>query len=148
MDALPGFAIHHVGYACSSIAQEAKALTRLGYQGDGTGFEDPVQVIRGAFYSLGEHRIELLEPLADGGPLDGYLRDGVKLYHFGYTCTDFDAALDAMRQRAAVPVAAPVPAVAFDGREVCFFMLASGLLVELIDAGGLANPDQVHRIRR
>jgi methylmalonyl-CoA/ethylmalonyl-CoA epimerase len=130
----PGLDFHHVGVACTAIEDEAERFRPLGYRIDGAAFEDPVQGVRGMFLMGQSPRLELLQPLAgaDGGVLAPWLARGAKLYHLAYVADDLSVAIDRFRAQDAKLVVPPVPAVAFDGREIAFLMLRNGVLVELI----------------
>jgi len=129
-----GLAFHHVGVACKAIAAEEPFFAMLGYRREGEIFEDPAQGIRGRFLAGQSPRLELLEPLTPGakGVLGPWLAQGVKLYHLAYLAPRLAPAIDALRGKRARLVVAPVPAVAFAGREIAFLMLPNRLLVELI----------------
>ncbi len=131
-EAEPALRFHHVGVACLDIAQEAARLAPLGYVVEGSPFVDPVQGIRGLFVSGQAPRLELLEPLAPGGVLQPWLDSETKLYHLAYETPDLGASLARLRAARAKLVVAPVPAVAFGGRQIAFVMLPNRLLVELI----------------
>jgi methylmalonyl-CoA/ethylmalonyl-CoA epimerase len=130
-----GLVFHHVGVACTAIMAEERFFAMLGYRREGEIFVDPVQGIRGCFLAGQAPRVELLEPLAASdtkGVLAPWLAQGVKLYHLAYLVPQLAPAIDSMRAQRAKLVVAPVPAVAFGGREIAFVMLANRLLVELI----------------
>ena len=134
MSVVDGLAFHHVGVACTAIAAEETFFAMLGYRREGELFEDPAQGIRGRFLAGQSPRVELLEPLASDakGVLAPWLAQGVKLYHLAYLAPRLDATIGAMRAQRAKLVVAPVPAVAFGGREIAFVVLPNRLLVELI----------------
>ncbi|HJU23310.1 MAG TPA: VOC family protein [Casimicrobiaceae bacterium] len=133
---------HHVGVACRDIDAEATHFATLGYTTEGNAFEDRIQGVRGLFMVGQGPRMELLEPIDDAmrggsstnGVLAPWLSSGTKLYHLAYVAPDLRHAIGAMRGRRAKLVVQPVPAVAFDGREIAFVMLPNRLLVELISA--------------
>ncbi len=131
---LPGFVFHHVGVACTDIAAEAGHLAMLGYVPEGDPFDDLVQGIRGVFMSGQLPRLELLQTLdaRANGVLDPWLERDARLYHLAYRVADLAAAIASLRALRAKLVVAPVPAVAFGGRDIAFMMLPNRLLVELI----------------
>lgn len=129
---VPGLTFHHVGLACRDLAVEAAVHALLGFEQEGVEFEDPHQRVRGSFQVLGGFRVELLEPLDERSPLWDWLRRGVKLYHVCYETADLDDALARLDAAGHRTVAAPAPAVAFDGRPVAFVMLRTRGLVELL----------------
>jgi methylmalonyl-CoA/ethylmalonyl-CoA epimerase len=130
-----GLAFHHVGVACTAIAAEERFFALLGYRREGEIFEDAVQGIRGCFMAGQAPRVGLREPRAAKdakGVLAPWLAQGVKLYHLAYLAPRLAPAIDEMRAQRAKLVVAPVPAIAFGGREIAFLMLPNRLLVELI----------------
>jgi len=131
---LPGLAFHHVGVACVDIHAEAERLAALGYAAEGDVFDDFVQGVRGRFMGVQSPRLELLQPLPgrEQGVLAPWLSASIKLYHLAYETADLAGALAQLRQSRAKVVVAPVPAVAFGGREIAFLLLPNRLLIELI----------------
>ena len=125
---------HHVGVASTDIDAEAARLAPLGYALEGEPFADPVQGVRGLFLTGPAPRLELLEPLPgrEDGVLRAWLRQDVKLYHLAYVTPDLAGALAGLRAEGGKVVVAPVPAVAFNGRDIAFVMLRNRMLVELI----------------
>ena len=134
MSIAAGLEFHHVGVACTAIAAEEKFFAALGYRREGLAFEDRVQGVRGVFMAGQSPRLELLEPLPSDSPgvLAPWLAQGVKLYHLAYFAPRLASAIDSMRAQRAKLVVAPVPAVAFGGREIAFLMLPNRMLIELI----------------
>ena len=133
-EALDGLGFHHVGLACADLDAEERAFARLGYTREGPDFEDPVQGVRGRFLVGAGPRLELLCELPGGTVLGPWLRKGVKMYHVAYEAADLAEADAAVTALGARRVVAPVPAVAFGGRRIAFYMMPNGFLVELIEA--------------
>lgn len=131
----PDFRFHHLGLACRSVDAELRVWLALGYEIEGEPFEDPIQKIRGVFVVGGGPRLELLEPMGPGSPLEGFLARGVKLYHQAFEAAVFDTALSSLSEVGGKLVAGPAPAVAFGGRRIAFVMLPGMNLVEIIEAG-------------
>lgn len=123
---------HHVGLACKDLAVQRAAHLALGFAEEGPVFEDPVQRIRGQFLVHGPFRIELLEPLGAGSPLDGYLRRGILMYHQAFLVPDMKAAIAELERGGARLLVGPVPAVAFEQRPIAFLVQPTAMLVELI----------------
>lgn len=132
-----GLQFHHVGVACADIDAEARRLAPLGYVVETPAFVDRRQGVRGTFVVGSGPRLELLEPLeaigeSAGGVLTPWLNRDVKLYHLAFQAPSLPEAIESLRRTSAKLVVAPVPAVAFAGREIAFMMLPNMLLVELI----------------
>jgi methylmalonyl-CoA/ethylmalonyl-CoA epimerase len=124
---------HHIGIACRTLDIERRDHELLGYRAEGELFEDPKQRIRGLFMTLGPMRVELLEPLAQGSPLDSYLKRGIKIYHQCFLCSDIAESIQDLEAAGARVVSPPQPAVAFDNRPIAFLLLPSQMLVELVE---------------
>jgi methylmalonyl-CoA/ethylmalonyl-CoA epimerase len=125
---------HHIGLACRDMAKDRADHEHLGYRAEGPVFEDPLQRIRGLFMTLGAMRVELLQPLDDTSPLQGYLKRGVKIYHQGFLCRDIVRSIQTLEAQRARVVSPPKPAVAFENRPIAFLILPSQMLIELIEA--------------
>ena len=124
---------HHDGVATRDMAKELRAYELLGFRSEGPVFTDPLQCIRGLFLTLGPMRVELLEPLDETSPIHSHLKRGIKIYHHGFTCRNIALATERLLAGKARVVSPPKPAIAFENRPVSFLLLASGLLIELIE---------------
>jgi methylmalonyl-CoA/ethylmalonyl-CoA epimerase len=130
-----GLTFHHLGVACRDLDAEAGTYESIGYVREGADFEDPRQGIRGRFITGPGPRLELLVGLPGSSVLEPWLQKGVRYYHQAFLVADLRAELDrVLQQRGVKLVVEPVPAVAFDGREIAFVMLRNLTLVELIQA--------------
>ncbi len=90
--------VEHLGVAVHSI-EEASRLYRdvLGLPCDGIE-EIPDQKVRVAFFSLGEVRIELLEPTSEDSPIAKFLaKKGPGLHHIAYRVDDLPATLATLK---------------------------------------------------
>ncbi|WP_116449862.1 VOC family protein [Blastococcus litoris] len=143
----PDLDFHHFGVACRDLDRESQAYALLGYHVEGDDFEDGVQGVRGRFLVGGGPRMELLVPLSGRDVLEPWLAGGSRIYHQAFMTSDLDAALRALSGAGGRTVVAPVPAAAFQGRRICFVMLRTMSLVELIDspAGDTVGPAVVER---
>ena len=128
-----GYEFHHVGYATTSLAREREFFSFLGYVQEGEEFIDPIQGVAGCFMVGLGPRVELLENLPAAHTLEPWLAAGIKMYHFAYVVNDIDEALSWARNFRARVVVAPVPAVAFGGRRICFVMFRNGQMIEFIE---------------
>ncbi len=133
-DAARDLRLHHVGVACSNITVEASILAALGYVLEGSTFTDERQGVRGLFLAGQQPRLELLESISESaGVLTPWLRAGTSLYHLAYETDRLQDAIDHFRAERAKLVRPPVPATAFNGRNIAFLMLPNALLIELIE---------------
>ncbi len=124
---------HHIGLATSSIEEEFKLYRFLGYEREGTQFEDHEQGIKGQFIiASGQPRIELLENLKDSGTLDTWLKNRVKMYHFAYKTANIEEAINILN-RNRIRIVSPLKMSSYFKKRICFFMLSPGFLLELIE---------------
>jgi hypothetical protein len=82
-------------------------------------------------------RLELLVALPGSTVLEPWLRKGVKYYHEAFFVPDLGRGIDELCANGGKVVVEPVPAVAFDNREIAFVMLPNVTLVELVQAPSL-----------
>jgi methylmalonyl-CoA/ethylmalonyl-CoA epimerase len=135
---IPALSFHHFGIACRDLDREEAAYAELGYKVEAPDFVDPVQGVRGRFLAEGGPRLELLVALEGSQVLEPWLTTGTsRVYHEAFETPDLKIALDSMAGSGARFVVEPAPAVAFNGREICFVMLRNMALVELVQAGRL-----------
>jgi methylmalonyl-CoA/ethylmalonyl-CoA epimerase len=64
--------------------------------------------------------------------LDPWLERGIKIYHQAFEVPDVRSAIATLVGSRARVVVEPVPAVAFDGRDIAFLLLPNGSLIEVI----------------
>jgi methylmalonyl-CoA/ethylmalonyl-CoA epimerase len=134
-----GFRLLHVGVAVPSLAPTTQTLSSLfGYKVVSGPFDDPIQKVQVSFLTQSDNdvaEIELIAPLSDDSPVRSMLaKNGGGAYHFCFETTDIDAALVHAKNNGCVVVAAPVPAVAFDGRRIAWIYTPSRQLFEFVEA--------------
>jgi methylmalonyl-CoA/ethylmalonyl-CoA epimerase len=129
------FAFHHLGVACRNLDAEARALAVLGYEQEGEEFVDTVQGIRGRFLVGPGPRLEILVAVGDALVLEPWLDAGVKIYHQAFEVPELGEGITRLAGHRGKLMTAPVPAVAFGGRRICFVMMPNRMLVELIESG-------------
>lgn len=135
MTSMPQFGqiFHHIGYATSSLVREREFFKNLGYVQEGLDFNDPEQGILGCFLKGPGPRVELLENLPGSDTLTPWLNTGIKMYHLAYQVEDLDKAIFWARSQRGIMTVAPVPAVAFEGRRICFFAFRQGPMLEFVE---------------
>ena len=107
----------------------------MGYELHGSPFEDVIQGIRGQFAvsALGP-RLEIVENLPGRDTITPWLNRSAVFYHVAYTVKDFDLRVSELISTGGILLGkGVVPAVAFGGKRICFVMLPSRLLIELIE---------------
>ena len=128
---------HHVAYTTESIDKKAAELTALfGFRPVIGPMIDETQKVRAVFLDMGNGALmELLEPHGEKSPVLGHLKKGGGIYHTCYEVDDIDATLTRLRDAGDVFVLSdPVPAPAFGGRRIAFFLTSDRDLIELLEA--------------
>jgi methylmalonyl-CoA/ethylmalonyl-CoA epimerase len=129
--------LHHMGFVVADIASAMPAFVQsMAAEWDGKIFEDPLQKAKVAFLTMreGDAQIELVEPAADGSPVQRFLREkGGGMHHLCYEVADLEADLTAFRARGASIASRPKPAVAFGGRRIAWVITSEKFLVELLE---------------
>lgn len=128
--------MHHVGFVVESIEAAMPGFLRsMNGTWDEKIFHDPIQSVKVAFLSTPgtDVQIELVEPAGERNPVSAFLAKGGGIHHVCYEVEDCDAALADMKQRKALIVKRPQPAVAFDGRRIAWILTPEKLLVEFVE---------------
>lgn len=77
---------------------------------------------------------EIVAPYGDKNPVQNLLKKKINiLNHVAYEVENFENAMLKYRDSGCVPLSRPAPAVAFQGRNVMFFLTKIGFIVELIE---------------
>ncbi len=127
------FPLHHIGVATQGIEKELRVFEQLGYRAQSAPFVDEQQKVRGLFIAApGCPTLELLEHTGTSGPLDLWLKKGVKFYHFSYHVPDIEQALGMVLGIEHAKVVVPVTSATYF-KKICFVMLPNMLLVELVE---------------
>ena len=128
--------INHVGMAVPSI-DAFLAENELLYGGFERGplIVNETQQVRELFLSKDGQVVELLEPLGDESPIQGFLRRNPRggLIHVTFDVEDVEAAIAAIEQDGGRLITGPVPDIAFDQRRIAF-VFVGGQVIELIEA--------------
>jgi methylmalonyl-CoA/ethylmalonyl-CoA epimerase len=131
------FAYHHVGVAVRDLASATESLKKLfNYSVTSGPFDDPIQKVSVLFLGRGnaDPALELVAPLGADSPIRRTLEKGGGTYHICYQVPDMAAAIDHLRNEGCYLLSGPVPAVAFNGKEIAWLMTPAQLLVELVRA--------------
>ena len=131
------FQFHHLGVAVRDLGQAIPIYKALfGYELMSGPFDDPTQKVSVCFLSRGEGdmAIELVAPLGADSPVDRTLKKGGGAYHVCYEVANMDAAIAHLTGEGSFLLSGPVPAVAFEMRDIAWLMTEASLLVELVQA--------------
>jgi methylmalonyl-CoA/ethylmalonyl-CoA epimerase len=129
--------INHIGVAVKSIDASApfyRDVLGMHFEGTEVVAEQKVKV---AFFSVGESRIELLEPTADDSPVAKFLeKNGEGTHHVAYQVDDLAATL-AKLKAAGVRLIDETPRRGAHGTSIAFLhpKATGGVLTELCQSG-------------
>lgn len=70
--------------------------------------------------------------MSEDSVLSPWLKSNTKMYHIAYETNSLESVIQEVCTERGKLVVKPVPAVAFNNREIAFIMLPNMLLVELI----------------
>ena len=130
--------INHIGVAVRSIDAATpfyRDVLGMVFEGTEVVAEQKVKV---AFFSVGESRVELLEPTADDSPVAKFLeKNGEGTHHVAYEVDDLVATL-ARLKAAGVRLIDEVPRCGAHGTKIAFLhpKASGGVLTELCQGGG------------
>jgi methylmalonyl-CoA/ethylmalonyl-CoA epimerase len=82
-----------------------------------------------------EASIELVEPADTDSPVTRFLEGGGGLHHVCFEVDSIEQQLAAGRDQHVLPISQPAPAVAFDGRRICWVYTPDRLLIEYLERG-------------
>lgn len=130
--------INHIGVAVRSIDAATpfyRDVLGMVFEGTEVVAEQKVKV---AFFSVGESRVELLEPTADDSPVAKFLeKNGEGTHHVAYEVDDLVATLEKLKA-AGVRLIDEVPRCGAHGTRIAFLhpKASGGVLTELCQGGG------------
>jgi len=129
--------MHHVGLAVADIKEKAAFYSTLGYAIETPVIHDPTQQAYVQFLRFPGDRVylELVQPDGPSAKLTRAVEKGGGLNHVCYSTDDIEEACATLRQRGLMLIAAPVPAVAFNGRRIAWLIGRDKLLTELVERG-------------
>ena len=130
--------LHHLGFVVASISKVAEEFAAsMGLRWDGKIIHDPLQRVRVSFFCPVDARnpvFELVEPASESSPVTRFLKkSGGGLHHVCYEIDNLESGLQEAQRVGLAIVAAPTPAVAFDGRRIAWVCSRSRLLMELLE---------------
>jgi len=134
---MESFIFHHVGIAVRDLAAALPVYKNLfNYDLISGPFDDPIQNVSVCFLSRGnaDTVIELVAPLGPNSPIDRILKKGGGTYHVCYQVANLRHAIEHLAGKGSLLISGPVPAVAFQMREIAWLMTEVDLLVELVQA--------------
>jgi methylmalonyl-CoA/ethylmalonyl-CoA epimerase len=132
------FRLHHNGYMTGDLERTAAMLERrFGYVRESSVIHDTVQTAMVLFLRLPGDRawLELVTPNGPQSKLSRALeKRGDGWHHVCFETTDIEDT-SFLREQGMLQISRPVPASAFVGRRISWFMDGKGFLTELLEAG-------------
>lgn len=117
--------LRHIGMAVRSIDAAAPGAAK---------HLDPLQNVRVAFVEMNGALCELVEPVDERSPVNGYLeRNKVSLYHLCFEVNDIDAAIAQSKRHGFHALGRPKPAAAFEQRRIAWVFSPVLGLFELLE---------------
>lgn len=125
--------LDHIGYITDQLEETKTSFLSLGYTAEETvDFE--AHKCRICFLRKdGETAIELVEPYEGNKSLCKLLKNGVTPYHICYEVGNINEAIKELEQKGFVSLSKPLPAPAFDGREICYLWSREMGYIELVE---------------
>ncbi len=134
--AFSGLRLHHVGYAVKVIEPIAQSyMERYGYHLSTEVIHDPLQTAFVQFLRLQGDRT-YLEFVAPDGPESKLItaaKRGGGLNHLCYTCGPLEGVIGGLEEQGMKLISEPKPAVAFQGRRICWLVGDDPLPIELVE---------------
>jgi methylmalonyl-CoA/ethylmalonyl-CoA epimerase len=138
---MPEPVLHHIGIVVASVKNDGPNWqASLGTLASSQIYDDPIQQARVAFFQFPNRGpglplyLELVEPLTENSPVSRFLANGGGLHHLCFEVNHLETQISAMKGRGAMLVRSPKPAVAFQGRRICWMLTRERLLVEYLEA--------------
>lgn len=128
---------HHIGVATSNIENSRDLFTSIGFHVESEEIRDQTIDVKVQFLVNDSVRIELVEPVGEESPAHVWLNVGSPIYHFGFMADSSEESAQILKSLKFKKIYGPVPAVAFDGQEVEFYMNKNRLVLEIISRKSL-----------
>jgi hypothetical protein len=124
--------VHHFGYATQDIAKSEKLFQGFGYYACSDLIEDPKLGVCVKFYSLKNNsvKVELVMPITSAkNPLKPILKQRAGFYHVALVSGNFLKTANLLKLKS---ISDKMPAIAFEGAEIQFFVSKDMGIIELI----------------
>ena len=134
-DAAP---LHHVGQLVRDLSKATVRLTKtFGYVVESDRIDDHQQGATVQFLRQpgARHWLELITPLDASSHLHRALAKRVVFHHCCYEVSNIEACDDGLSELGWFRLAEPVPAVAFEGLRIAWYMSDDNELIELVESG-------------
>jgi len=125
---------HHIGVACKNIKKSISIYEGIGYQSSNIIF-DPIQNVNLCFLQKDDSPvIELVGSVDENSPLTNILKkNGTSPYHTCYEVINIEDEILNLNNQGYMQISPTAPAIAFDGRKICFLYHKDIGIVELLE---------------
>lgn len=125
---------HHIGIATENITKTANIYSKLGFKVTDVIY-DHIQNVNISFLEKDEHPlIELVEPVNERSPINNILnKSGTSIYHTCYEMNDMKETISFFKNKGFVLISKPMPAIAFNNRNIAFLYQSHVGLIELLE---------------
>jgi hypothetical protein len=125
--------LHHIGHITRSLKLSVPTYQAFGFQIESEVIVDTLLGVKLQFVSNGEVRLEFVEPLPGESSLANTLAKRSGAYHYAFELSGGNQVrVDWAKGNRMMQVIAEVPAIAFPGGMVSFYVARDGSLLELI----------------
>ncbi len=125
---------HHLGIATKEIDKTKSIYLNLGFISTEIIF-DPIQNVNICFLTKKDHPLlELVAPINEDSPVFNIIKKlGTTPYHICYEVDNLDEAIKNLKKQRFILTIAPVKAIAFKNRRICFLYNQQIGLTELLE---------------
>ena len=129
--------LHHIGVLVRDIPASLGFYEKAGYIVESGLIHDPVQTAYVQFLRLPSDSVyvELISPDGESSKLSRASTAGGGIHHWCYSTTEMARCIEHLRGSGLVLVAEPVPAVAFQGRQIAWLGGRDRILIEVVERG-------------
>ena len=133
---------NHIGLVVANIVESARFYEEiLGLHRKTEVIYDPIQKVKLLFLSdmTFPHIIyELIEPQDETSPSSQWLKKGNTMHHICYEVDDIQGHIAQFVANGSLLIMGPVPAIAFNDREIAFVLTKEKLIIEFLESEKVA----------
>lgn len=128
--------IHHIGYLVKNLKKAKESFISIGFSVKKETVYDQNQDVNALFVEKDGYIIELVSPNSTQSAVAHLIKTYKNSpYHICYESENFDDDIKSLAGKGFMSIDRPVPAPAFDGRRICFFMSPQIGMIELLERG-------------
>lgn len=116
---------HHIGMAINDFEALPFKLSKI--------YNDPIQKVKVAFTDFQGAKIEFIQPTSNDSPVSNSLSKGIKLVHLCFEVDSIEESIKSAKSNGFSILSKPVPAVAFENKNIIWLFNKQFGLVELVE---------------